>query len=108
MILINVKYLVKPEYTEDFRDRVAAFTEATRAEAGCLFFEWYRSTDEENVYILVEGFKDDAAAAHVGSDHFKQACIDMPKLLQETPTIINTLIPGKLEWDEMAEFKVEK
>ncbi|MFV8381842.1 antibiotic biosynthesis monooxygenase [Corynebacterium hindlerae] len=107
MILINVKYKVRPEFVDTFREEVAAFTNATRAEDGCLFFEWYKSTDEPDVFILVEGFKDDAAEAHVSSEHFKQACVDMPKLLVETPTIINTLIPGKTEWDEMAEFKVE-
>ncbi|MEJ5927554.1 putative quinol monooxygenase [Corynebacterium sp. H128] len=108
MILINVEYKVRPEFVDSFRDEVAAFTNATRAEAGCLFFEWYKSTDEPDVFILVEGFEDDAAEAHVGSEHFKQACVDMPKLLAKTPTIINTAIPGKREWDEMAEFKVER
>ncbi|MDO5076368.1 putative quinol monooxygenase [Corynebacterium sp.] len=107
MILINVKFHVRPEYVESFRSQVAEFTEATRAEPGCLFFEWYRSTDEDDVFVLVEGFQDDAAEAHVSSEHFQQACIDMPKLLVETPTIINTLIPGKVEWDRMAEFRVE-
>ncbi|WJZ02135.1 putative quinol monooxygenase [Corynebacterium freiburgense] len=107
MILINVKFHVRPEFVETFPQQVAAFTEATRAEPGCLFFDWYRSVDEDNVFVLVEGFLDDAAEAHVGSEHFQQACVDMPKLLEKTPTIINTLIPGKTHWDQMAEFRVE-
>ena len=93
MILINVKFKVRPEYVETFRDEAAEFTNATRAEPGCLFYEWYRSTDRPDEYVLVEGFQDDAAEL-------------FPTLLVETPTIINTLIPGKTEWDEMAEFKV--
>ncbi|MDO4685282.1 MAG: putative quinol monooxygenase [Corynebacterium sp.] len=107
MILINVKFPVRPEFVATFPQEVAAFTEATRAEPGCLFFEWYKSVEEDNVYILVEGFLDDAAEAHVNSEHFRQACVDMPKLLTETPTIINTLIPGKVSWDQMAEFRVD-
>lgn len=107
MILINVKYKVRPEYTENFREEVAEFTEATRAEEGNLFFEWYRATDAQDEYFLLEGFKDDAAEVHVSSAHFKKACEDMPKLLLETPEIINTVIEGKTEWDRMAEFKVE-
>ncbi|EEI27624.1 MULTISPECIES: putative quinol monooxygenase [Corynebacterium] len=107
MILINVKYKVKPEFKDNFRELVADFTNATLAEDGNLFFEWFRSTDEDDVYILVEGFKDDAAEAHVKSDHFVKACDDIPQYLVETPTIINTLIPGKTEWDEMAEFQVK-
>ena len=106
MILINVKFKVRPEYVETFRDEAAEFTNATRAEPGCLFYEWYRSTDRPDEYVLVEGFQDDAAEAHVNSEHFKKATELFQTLLVETPTIINTLIPGKTEWDEMAEFKV--
>lgn len=105
MILINVKYKVKPEYVESFREKVDAFTQATRAEEGNIFFEWYQSTDEENVFLLIEAFQDDAAEAHVSSDHFKKACVETPEYLLETPTVINTLIPGKTEWDELVEFK---
>ncbi|WP_018297538.1 putative quinol monooxygenase [Corynebacterium lubricantis] len=107
MILINVRFRPLPEHAEDFREKVAEFTEASRAEDGCLFFDWYRNTDDPNEYLLIEAFKDDAAEAHVGSDHFKAAGELFPTILKETPTIINTLIEGKLEWDEMAEFKVE-
>ncbi|MDO4911232.1 MAG: putative quinol monooxygenase [Corynebacterium sp.] len=107
MILINVKYKVKPEFVASFRDEVDEFTQATRAEAGNIFFEWYKSTDEDDVFILIEAFQDDAAEAHVTSDHFKKACAEMPKLLVETPTVINTLIPGKTEWDILAEMPVE-
>ncbi|STC70003.1 putative quinol monooxygenase [Corynebacterium pilosum] len=107
MILINVRFRPLPEHVEDFREKVADFTEASRAEDGCLFFDWFRNTDDPNEYILVEGFKDDAAEAHVNSEHFKAAQELFPTLLTETPQIINTLIEGKTEWDEMAEFQVK-
>ena len=106
MILINVKFTPLPENVEKFPEIVAEFTDATRAEEGCLFFEWYRSVERPEEYILVEGFKDDAAEAHVNSEHFKAACELFPTVLVKTPEIINTLIPGKTHWDEMAEFKV--
>ena len=107
MILINVRFRPLAENTENFRELVNDFTEASRAEEGNLFFEWHRSTDDPREYILVEGFKDDAAEAHVNSDHFKAAQELFPQILEETPQIINTLIEGKTEWDEMAEFKVQ-
>lgn len=107
MILINVRFRPLAENTENFRELVNDFTEASRAEEGNLFFEWYRSTDDPREYILVEGFKDDAAEAHVTSDHFKAAQELFPQILEETPQIINTLIEGKTEWDQMAEFKVQ-
>lgn len=107
MILINVRYRPRPEYLENFREKVSNFTDASRAEDGNLFFEWYRNTDDPNEYLLLEGFKDDAAEAHVESDHFKAAQELFPEILTETPAIINMQMPGKTEWDEMAEFKVE-
>ena len=108
MILINVKYEVRPEYEETFLQEVAWFTEATRAEEGNIFFDWYKDPDKSNGYLLIEAFQDDAAEAHVNSEHFQRACDEMPQYLLKTPDIINTTIEGKTEWDKMAEFKVEE
>lgn len=108
MILINVRFRPRPEYVENFREKVASYTEATRAEEGCLFFDWSRNTDDPNEYLLLEGFKDDGAEAHVQSRHFKDAAEMFPEILLETPQIINTLIEGKTEWDRMAEFQVKE
>lgn len=107
MILINVIFKPLPDYVDNFRDTVAEFTDATRQEEGNLFFNWYRNEDNPDEYILIEGFEDDAAEAHVNSEHFKKATELFPTVLRETPEIINTVIEGKTEWDRMAEFKVE-
>lgn len=107
MILINVKFKPLPEYVANFRELVAEFTEKTRAEEGNIFFEWSINTDNPNEFVLIEAFQDDAAEAHVNSDHFKAACELFPTILIETPEIINTLIEGKTEWDRMAEFAVK-
>ncbi|NLF90896.1 MAG: antibiotic biosynthesis monooxygenase [Corynebacterium marinum] len=106
MILINVRFRPLPEYVETFRREVEEFTAATRAEEGCIFFDWSRNTDDPSEYILIEAFRDGAAEAHVKSPHFKAATEMFPRILSETPQIINTLIEGKTEWDRMAEFQV--
>lgn len=107
MILINVRFKPLPEYVDNFREVVAEFTEATRAEEGNLFFDWYRNEDNPGEYILVEGFKDDVAEAHVNSEHFQKATELFPTVLKETSQIINTQIEGQDEWDRMAEFQVK-
>ncbi len=107
MILINVKFHVRPEFAKTFLDDIAWYTEATRAEAGNHFFDWYVDPTDPTKFILIEGFEDNAAEAHVNSEHFRRACVEMPKYLLETPDIINTLIPQKEKWDKMAEFKVD-
>ena len=55
----------------------------------------------------MEAFRDDAAAAHVNSEHFQQAIQQMPAALVETPHIISTTIEGADDWSRMAEITVD-
>lgn len=107
MILINVKYTVRPEHAETFLQDFDWFTQATRAEEGNIFFDWFQDPEADNKFLLIEAFHDDADVAHVQSEHFVRVCKEMPAYLLETPEIINTKIPGKTEWDRMAEMQVE-
>jgi quinol monooxygenase YgiN len=105
MIFICVKWKVKPEYADQWVALTKEFTEATRAEEGNLFFQWSRSVDDPEEYVLIEAFKDDAAEAHVTSDHFKKAQGDLPQYVQETPAIRNVQLEGD-HWDRLGEFEV--
>lgn len=107
MILIVVKFKTKPDWSERWLDLVDDFTRATRAEPGNLWFEWSRSVDEPNGFVLVEAFEGDAAEAHVSSDHFERAMTDMPQALAETPLIINTAIEGARGWSQMGELSID-
>ena len=106
MIFIAAKFLIKPEHADRWPEVSRAFTEATRAEPGNLWFDWSRSVDDPNEYVLVEAFQDDAAEAHVTSDHFKQAQAELPAYLQETPRIVNFQVEGS-DWSELGEMRVE-
>jgi quinol monooxygenase YgiN len=108
VILIVVKFKVKPDWADRWMDHVRAFTEATRAEPGNLWFDWSRSIDDPNEWVLVEAFDDDGAGPHVQSDHFKAAIDQLPQALAETPRIINTTIDGANDWSRMAEMQVAK
>lgn len=104
MIFIVVKFRAREEYAADWVSHVEAFTSATRAEPGNLFFDWSRSLDDPSVYVLVEGFRDGAAGAeHVNSAHFKAAIEQMPPMLEGVPEIINVEVPGE-EWSHLAEM----
>ncbi len=81
MIFIVVKFKVKPDWSERWLGLVEDFTQATRQEPGNLWFDWSRSVEDPNEFVLVEAFKDDAAGDHVNSAHFKQAMADMPQAL---------------------------
>ena len=106
MIFITAKFPVKPEHADQWPQISREFTEATRAEEGCLWFDWSRSLDDPNQYVLVEAFRDDAAGgAHVKSAHFEQATSTLPAYLSATPKIVNFTVEGT-EWSELGEMAV--
>ena len=106
MYFIVVKFPVKPEWSDRWMDLVTPFTQATRNEPGNLWFEWSRSVEDPNEYVLVEAFTHDGAGAHVNSDHFKQAVQDMPPALAATPRIVSRQVDGD-SWDAMGEMRVD-
>ncbi|WP_417235249.1 putative quinol monooxygenase [Arthrobacter sp.] len=105
MIFIVVKFPVKPDWADRWPELTRSFTEATRAEPGNLWFDWSRSLEDPNEYVLVEAFADDGAEAHVKRGHFQQAMTDMLPALSETPRIISRQIDGDA-WDRMGELQV--
>jgi quinol monooxygenase YgiN len=104
VIFIVVKFSVRPEHTGEWLDHVRSFTEATRQEPGNLWFEWSRSTDDPNQFVLLEAFRDgQAGGEHVNSAHFKTAIRELPRFLAGIPEIVNMDVPGT-EWSELAEM----
>jgi len=103
MIFIVVKQPVRPKFADEFPSLVAEFTKATRAEPGCLSFDWYRSAEDPNLWVLIEAYRDaEAGEAHVQSAHFKEAMAQMPRLLAAVPDIINVEVPGDT-WARVSE-----
>ncbi|MDP9844238.1 putative quinol monooxygenase [Streptosporangium lutulentum] len=104
MIFIVVKFAVRPERSDDWLSLVDDFTQATRREPGNIFFEWSKSVDTPDEFVLVEAFASSAAGeTHVSSEHFKTAMAWMPKVIAKTPQIINVEVPGE-GWSQMAEL----
>jgi quinol monooxygenase YgiN len=103
MIFIVVKQPVRPEFADDWINLVADFTSSSRAEPGNLFFEWYRSVEDQNVYVLVEAYRDAAAGeAHVQSAHFQAATKQLGKWLAAVPEIVHVEAAGE-GWGRMSE-----
>ena len=108
MIFIAAEFKVLPEHTDAWPEITREFTEATRGEAGCLWFDWSRSVENPDEYVLVEAFRDDrAGAAHVQSDDFKTAQRTPPLHLAETPRIVNFSVPQD-DWSELGELTVTR
>ena len=106
MIFITAKFNIRHEYADRWPHIAADFTEATRKERGCLWFEWSRSLADPAEYVLVEAFRDDAAGlAHVTSAHFKEAQRTLPPYLARTPRIVNVTVPQD-DWSLLGELAV--
>jgi quinol monooxygenase YgiN len=106
MIFITAKFQVLPEHADAWPEISADFTAATRGEPGCLWFDWSRSLDDPTEYVVVEAFRDgEAGAAHVQSDHFKEAQRTLPPYLAATPRIVNFEVPQD-DWSELGELAV--
>ena len=106
MIFITAKFQVLPEHADNWPEISAEFTAATRKEDGCLWFDWSRSLDDPNEYVLVEAFRDgDAGGAHVTSAHFKQAQQELPGHLVATPKIVSVTV-DQGDWSELGEMAV--
>ena len=107
MIFITAKFQVLPEHADAWPEISRSFTEATLVEDGCLWFDWSRSLDDPNEYVLVDAFRyGDAGAAHVGSDHFKAAQAELPPYLASTPRIVSQEVDQD-GWNELGEMKVD-
>ena len=63
VIFITAKFRVLPERADDWADITREFTEATRAEAGNMWFDWSRSLEDATEFVLVEAFRDGEAGA---------------------------------------------
>ncbi|MBE9375249.1 antibiotic biosynthesis monooxygenase [Saccharopolyspora sp. HNM0983] len=106
MIFITAKFSVVPEHADRWPEIAADFTRATRAEPGCLWFDWSRSVEDPTEYVLVEAFRDgEAGAAHVQSDHFKAAQDALPPYLVRTPRVVNTTVDQD-DWSLLGEMAV--
>jgi quinol monooxygenase YgiN len=106
VIFITVKFRIRPEDADRWPEIADPFTRATRAEPGCMWFEWSRSVEDPEQYVLIEAFRDgEAGAAHVQSDHFAAAVRDLPDHLQETPRIVNVNLPQD-DWSLLGELEV--
>ncbi|MGH3692922.1 MAG: putative quinol monooxygenase [Pseudonocardiaceae bacterium] len=103
MIFIVVKFTIRPDRADEWLSLVEDFTQATRDEAGNIFFEWSRSIEVPNQFVLVEAFADGTGEAHVSSDHFKTAMAWMPEVIATKPEIVSVQVPQD-GWGEMGEL----
>lgn len=106
VILIVVKWPVRPELSDSWPSLVADFTQAVRAEEGNVSFEWSRSLEDPHTWVLVEMFRDaEAGAAHTGADHFRAFTDAAPDWVARQPEIVFVDSPDSSGWGPMGEVQ---
>lgn len=89
MILITVKFPIREDRLEEWRELSAFYAESVNAEPGCEFFEFAQSVEEPNTFVCIEGFRDaDAGAEHMRQDHVARFMSEMPDIVSDQPQII--------------------
>jgi quinol monooxygenase YgiN len=105
MIVINVKFPVRPDKVDDWTALAREYAAAVNGEEGSVFFEWSRGLEDPNTFVLVEGFRDaDAGGAHVKTPHFANFVEKAPDLVSAQPQIIYIDAPQVDGWGPMGEI----
>ncbi len=89
MILIIVKFPIREDRLDQWRELSASYEKSVSAEPGCVFFEFSQSVQEPNTYVAIEGFRDgDAGQQHMKQDHVARFMAEMPDIVSARPQII--------------------
>ncbi|MFC8501491.1 putative quinol monooxygenase [Pedococcus sp. NPDC057267] len=89
MILITVKFPIREDKLEEWRELSDYYAKSVNEEPGCVFFEFSRSLTEPNTYVCIEGFRDsDAGGEHMKQAHVARFMAEMPDIVSAQPQII--------------------
>lgn len=74
----------KPEKESELAELLQGMCAPSRAEAGCVFYSLFKSTDEGGAFHFIECWKTQAALdAHREEPHYKAFRAKLPDLLAE-------------------------
>lgn len=89
MILITVKFPIREDKLEQWRELSARYAAAVNEEPGNVFFEFSQSVGDPLTFVCIEGFRDgDAGAEHMKQDHVAEFMAAMPDIVSAQPQII--------------------
>lgn len=73
MIVVTGEIHVAPAEASEFGAQLVELVEATRAEPGCVRYDFWRHLSEPGVFHVFEEWRDDAALAeHQATDHYRR------------------------------------
>ncbi len=83
MIVLAAKFVGKPERRSDIIRLAAQVAAPSRAEAGCISYNFYEQQPANNEFLFFEEWTDQAAIDfHFQTPHFKEFMKEFPELIQ--------------------------
>ena len=101
MLIIHVHVRVKPEFIEAFRQATVRNAQSSIREAGIARFDFIQQADDPSRFILVEVYRDEAAAkAHKETAHYPVWRDAVASMMAEPRTSVKfaNLLPEDEEW----------
>jgi quinol monooxygenase YgiN len=88
MIVIAAKMIGKPERRADILRLVATVAQPSRAEAGCITYNFYERQPPASEFLFFEEWADQAAVdSHLKTPYFQEFMKQIPELIQGPPKI---------------------
>lgn len=88
-VMIVAKFVASPGKADELKKVLSACIAPSRAEAGCLHYDLYRSTEDGNVFLFHETWQSaEAIAEHEQQEHFKKLVAGCDGLLQRKPEVV--------------------
>jgi quinol monooxygenase YgiN len=94
VLVITIRFTVRPEWTDRWPGLVEEFTSATRAEEDNLWFQWSRDVDDPRVFYLMEGHRESGVEEHLRSPLIPKIQREWPQALVDTPVVLKAAVPG--------------
>lgn len=88
MIVLAAKFVGKPERRGSIISLAATVAKPSRAESGCISYNFYEQQPTNNEFLFFEEWADQAALDyHFQTPHFKKFMEQFPDLIQGKPLI---------------------
>jgi quinol monooxygenase YgiN len=80
MVIVIARFRPKPERLDEFLELLSEVQAASRADAGCLGYGYYREIDDDMAFVAVEEWEEEAAlAAHLRTPHVARLIAALPE-----------------------------
>lgn len=95
MLVLSATFTAKPDATAALLDLAAMLTPLSRAEPGCIRYDFLQAPLDPRQFVFFELWKDRAALdAHFATPYFLTLAAQLPSLIEGQAEIVTYETPG--------------